>query len=68
MIALTPGKWILIGFVLVVIGVALPFLMVMKIVPSTFFLNFLAFVASVSGLIMGMYGSAMYVREQRRKK
>ena len=68
MIAPSPSKWIAIGFVLVVFGVVAPFLMVMKIIPSTFFLNFLSFAASVSGLVMGMYGAAMYVREHRRKR
>jgi len=68
MSALSPRILVGIGFVLVVIGVVVPFLMVMKIIPSTFFLNFLSFTASVSGLIMGMYGAAMYVREHRRKR
>jgi len=68
MSALSPRILVGIGFVLVVIGVVVPFLMVMKIIPSTFFLNFLSFTASVSGLVMGMYGAAMYVREHRRKR
>ena len=68
MISISPRLLIWIGFVLVVFGVVAPFLMVMHIVPSTFFLNFLSFVASVSGLIMGIYGSVMYVREHRRKR
>lgn len=68
MSGLSPGKIILIGFVLVLLGVALPFLMVIKVLPSTFFLNFFSFAASVFGLMLGMYGAATYVRNQRRKR
>jgi hypothetical protein len=68
MISLSPGKAIGIGFVLVLLGVVLPFLMVMRILPSTFFLNFFSFGASIFGLMLGMYGAATYVREHRRKR
>lgn len=68
MIGLSPGKIIIIGFILVLLGVVLPFLMVMHILPSTFFLNFFSFAASVFGLMLGMYGAASYVREHRKKR
>jgi membrane associated rhomboid family serine protease len=68
MSGLSPGKIILIGFVLVLLGVILPFLMVIHVLPSTFFLNFFSFAASVFGLMLGMYGAATYVRNQRRKR
>jgi hypothetical protein len=68
MIGLSPGKIIAIGFVLVVLGVVLPFLMVIHVLPSTFFLNFFSFGASVFGLMLGMYGAVTYVRNQRRKR
>ncbi len=45
---------ILIGFVLSLMGVALPFLMLIHVVQSTFFLNFFSFFASISGLILGI--------------
>jgi hypothetical protein len=57
-----PLRLILIGFVLVTAGMVLPFLMVMQILESTFFLNFFSFAASVSGLFLGIIGGAMYVR------
>jgi hypothetical protein len=50
-----------IGFALVLLGVVLPFLMVLKVLPSTFTLNFLAYAASVAGLFLGIIGAAMYV-------
>jgi len=58
---------ILIGFVLVVVGVVLPFLMVMHILESTFFLNFFSYGASLVGLFLGIIGSASYVHEKRQK-
>ena len=44
----------------------LPFLMLVQIVPSTFFLNFFAFTASLVGLIMGVAGASLYVHEHRK--
>lgn len=58
---------IAIGFVMVIAGAVLPFLMVQQILRSTLFLNFLAFAVSVSGLFLGLVGSAMYVKVQREK-
>jgi hypothetical protein len=57
--------FILIGFVLVVLGAALPFLMVMRILESTFFLNFFSYGASMGGLFLGFIGASLYVREHR---
>jgi hypothetical protein len=58
---------ILIGFVLVLLGAILPFLMVMKILTSTFFLNFFSYTASVAGLFMGVAGVSYLVRYRRNK-
>ena len=58
---------ILIGFVLVVVGAVLPFLMVMRVVEPTFFLSFLSYGASMIGLFLGFIGATMYVRERRGK-
>jgi hypothetical protein len=58
---------ILIGFVLVLLGAVLPFLMVMRVIESTFFLNFLAYGASMIGLFLGFIGASQYVNEHRRK-
>jgi hypothetical protein len=62
------NRYIVIGFFLVLTGAVLPFLIVIRLVPSTFFLNFLAYTASVSGLFLGVIGMAMYVGEKRRPK
>jgi len=59
--------YILIGFVLVVLGAVLPFLIIMRVIESTFFLNFFAYGASLVGLFLGFIGATMYVREHRGK-
>ncbi len=58
---------ILIGFLLCLSGVILPFLMVLKILESTFLLNFLSYTASILGLFLGIIGAAYYVRENRQR-
>jgi hypothetical protein len=63
-----PILLIMVGFLLVLAGWVLPFLMVMHIIPSTFFLNFFAYAAGLAGLLMGMIGSAMYFRGRRKPK
>lgn len=59
------GRLILIGFVLLVVGWVLPFLMVMRVIEPTFALAFLAHGASVGGLFLGIIGAATYIRNRR---
>jgi len=61
-----PRLILVIGFVLVLAGAVLPWLMVLQIIKSTFALNFLAAGASVAGLILGVIGTAYYARLRRR--
>lgn len=58
---------ILTGFILVLMGCVLPFLMVIKTLESTFFLNFASHIASVLGLFLGIVGASMYVRKSWKK-
>lgn len=58
---------LIIGFVLVLVGAVLPFLIVIRLIESTFFLNFVAFSASVAGIFMGVIGTAMHVADVRRQ-
>jgi hypothetical protein len=53
------------GVFLMLLGVALPFLMVIKVLESSFFLNFLAWGASVAGLAFGTIGFAMYSKGRK---
>lgn len=62
-----PRLLLLIGFLLLILGFVLPLLMVMQILPSTFFLNFFAFGASFLGLMLGIIGSIFFVSRNKRK-
>jgi hypothetical protein len=66
MIPVKPVPMMLIGFGLLVIGVILPFAMVLQLLESTLFLNFLAYLTSLFGLIIGLLGVAFYTRGHRR--
>lgn len=54
-----------VSILLMLLGIVLPFLMVIHALPSTFFLNFFSWGASVAGLAFGTIGFAMYTREKR---
>jgi hypothetical protein len=57
-----PRYILLLGFFLVFLGFALPFLMVMKIVQASFFLSFLSWGSSVAGLFLGIIGASMLIK------
>lgn len=65
-----PGRLLLIAVLLLLFGCIMPFLMVIHVVKSTFFLNFLSFGASMLGFFIGVAGIAMQrlkVREKKKK-
>ncbi len=69
MIGLNDVGWkplLLLGGVLVVAGVVLPFLMVIQVLPSTFFLNFFAYISSVTGMWLGMLGAVQLFVARKR--
>ena len=56
---------LVVGFLLIFLGgVVLPFLMVLHIIESTFFLVFLSFTSSTIGLFLGLIGAAEFVRKR----
>jgi len=57
---------ILLGFVLVLFGFIIPFLMVVRVIKAGFFLSFLSYGASMAGLFLGLIGAAWYSRRDRR--
>jgi LPXTG-motif cell wall-anchored protein len=62
------GEYLIaIGFVMVLVGAILPFLMVMHTVKSTLFLDFFSYTISIAGLFLGIIGSAFLVTYRRRK-
>ena len=50
-------QYILLGFVLVVFGAVVPFLMVLQMIAISFWLSILGYSASVIGLFLGMFGA-----------
>jgi hypothetical protein len=65
---MSPLKIIGIGFLLVLLGLIVPALMVLDLLPSSFLLAFLSHAASVAGLFMGLIGTAHYSRIDRGRR
>jgi len=63
-----PGKFIIAAILLLLAGAILPFLMVIQVLESSFFLNFISYIASVVGLFIGIIGVAMYVGKTKNEK
>jgi len=55
------------GILCVTLGVVVPFLMVMGVLESTFFLAFLSFILQLGGIIIGTIVTAQKVVAGRRK-
>jgi len=66
--SLNPKFLLPVGFVLVLFGAVAPFLMVMGVLESTFFMNFLSFGTSIVGLFLGLLGISTYRNRSDPKK
>ena len=53
------------GFLLLLLGFLLAFAMVLKVIEAGFLLSFVSYGASLSGLIIGMYGAASFAKSRR---
>ena len=53
------------GLILMLQGILLPFLMLIHVIESTFFLNFFSWGASVAGLSFGTIGFALWSRGRK---
>jgi hypothetical protein len=62
---MTPATSLAVGFVLILIGFLVPFLMVLQILESSLMLTFSAYGASLVGLVLSLYGASHY-RSSRR--
>lgn len=60
----SPRLLLSLGLILMLLGIILPFLMVIKVLESTFFLNFFSWGASVAGLLLGTIGYAVYSKKE----
>lgn len=56
----SPRLLLSLGLFLMFLGIALPFLILIHVLESTFFLNFFAWGASVAGLSFGTIGFAVW--------
>lgn len=63
---LKPKQFLIYGFLLVTYGMVIPWLMVLGVIKSTFFLAFTSYAASFVGVIFGVVGVVTYYREHRR--
>lgn len=61
----SPRLLLSLGLVLMFLGIVLPFLMVIHLLESTFFLNFFSWGASVTGMALGTIGFALYSRGKK---
>jgi uncharacterized membrane protein YqjE len=57
MTRINPKLMVGIAFIMLLLGVALPLMMVMHVIPSTFFLNLMAYLCSFFGIIIGFIGA-----------
>ena len=60
-----PLRLIIAALVLLLVGVVLPFLMVLELLESTLPLNFVAALSSTMGIIIGFIGIAQYMRARK---
>jgi cytochrome c biogenesis protein CcdA len=65
MSALRSYRLLIIGFLLVLAGVAVPFLTITKILPPNMFILIASYAGSVVGVALAMLWAASYVRERR---
>ena len=60
-----PRLLLSLGLILMLLGVTLPLLMVMRMLESTFFLNFVSWGASISGFFLGFIGVATWTKMRK---
>ena len=65
MSALRFYRLLIIGFLLVLVGVVVPFLTITKILPPNMFILIASYAGSVVGVALALIWSAGYVRERR---
>ncbi|MBW6466142.1 MAG: hypothetical protein K0B06_06535 [Brevefilum sp.] len=68
MLKMEPWKMIALGGAMMLVSMVLPWLMVLQILRSTFFLNFLAYGLSVAGMLIGFIGMVSLVKIKRTEK
>ena len=64
---ISPRFFFILGSILLLIGWFIPLLILMRMIPSTFVLNFIGWSASVSGLFLGFLGGATWVKMNKEE-
>ena len=62
-----PWKMIVLGIAMMLLSMLLPWLMVLHLIKSTIFLNFLAYGLSVAGMLIGFLGIVHVVKIRRNQ-
>lgn len=62
-----PWKIIVLAGGMMLVSILLPLLMILQVLESTFFLNFLAYGLSVAGMLIGFIGMVSLVRIRRNR-
>ena len=65
---LTTGRMVAIGLVLMLLGIALPFLMVLDVIESTFFLKFFSYIISLVGMLVASIGAIVWGVSKRNER
>ena len=69
MLHLSPKAMIAVGVLMMVVGgVIVPYLMVIHVLESTFFMIFVSFAVSTSGFYFGIMGVTQYAHTKRKQK
>ncbi|HOA35611.1 MAG TPA: hypothetical protein PKV91_03685 [Bacillota bacterium] len=63
---LSTSKMIIFGLLLLFAGAVLAFLMVLRLLEPSFLLSFLSYICTLTGLILGFAGLALYVRSRKQ--
>ena len=62
MLSWQPWKILVLAGGMMIVSIIIPLLMVLQLLQSTFFLNFLSYTLSVAGLMIGMIGIVTMVK------
>jgi hypothetical protein len=62
-----PRRLIVASLLLLVVACGAAFAMVLRVLPSSFWLSLTTFLSSVGGLFLGILWAASYVGERRRR-
>jgi hypothetical protein len=61
-------RFMITGLILLIVGVVLPFSMVLGLITPTYFLSFLSYSSSTAGLITGFIGIAQHMGARKHSE